>query len=141
MIVPTKEDIERAYELVAKGVPRARGYRILVKPLEASQGIEAGELEKFETLHAVGLVTKSDERKNREDIGSNVGFVMDIGPHAYSEDRLSGAWCKEGEVIAYARYSGDRMELPTGSGVFYRIMNDEDVFCAFEMPEEDITNE
>ena len=119
---------EEAYELIAKGVPKARGYRIIVKPLDAVEQLEAKEAEMFPTLAKSGFKAKTAEQQERESKGSDHGIVISVGNTAY--DRLGENWCKVGDVIIFHRYAGKRIELPPGSGEFLQFINDEDVFGA-----------
>jgi len=120
--------IEEAYELIAKGTPEARGYRIIVKPLDAVEHLESKEAERFPTLAASGFKAKTAEQQERETRGSDHGIVISVGETAY--DRLGKDWCKVGDVIIFHRYAGKRIELPPGSGEFLQFINDEDVFGA-----------
>ena len=119
---------DAARDLLATGMLQAVGYRVLIKPIEAIKTLEAVEVEKYPTLAAAGVETKSEGQKKREDRGSNHGVVIHMGPKAF--DRLGGpeAWCDVGDTVVFTHYAGTRVEHPPGSEVFYQIMNDEDVF-------------
>lgn len=119
---------EAARELLAKGQLVAVGYRVMVKPLDAIKGLELAEAEVAPLLHEAGFEVKSDAEKKREERGENHGIVMSLGPVAF--DRMGGreAWCDEGDVVVFSRYAGTRVEHPRGSGKFFQLMNDEDIF-------------
>jgi len=117
-----------ARELMADGMLQAAGYRVLVKPIEGTDKLEAAEADVAPHLADKGFQVKSDAEMKREERGENHGVVIHIGPIAF--DRLGGraAWCDEGEVVVFSRYAGTRVEHPRGSGTFYQLMNDEDIF-------------
>lgn len=123
-----KAVFDAAQALLATGILQAVGYRVMVKPLEVGLGLEVAEAAKSPTLADADFQVKSQNQREREEKGSNVGVVMHLGPIAY--DRLGGAtaWAKVGDVVVFSRYAGTRREHPPGSGVFYQLMNDEDIF-------------
>ncbi|MGI9251416.1 MAG: co-chaperone GroES family protein [Pseudohongiellaceae bacterium] len=130
-----KEAIEKAQkvyaaarDLVANGMIKAAGYRVLVKPLEGTMGLEQAEADLFPELAGRGAVIKTHNELEREERGEHFGIVLNIGPIAF--DRLGGrgSWCDEGDTVVFSRYAGTRVEHPPGSGNFYQLMNDEDIF-------------
>jgi co-chaperonin GroES (HSP10) len=129
----TPEDIDKARDLIANGQPQAVGYRILIKPIEASTGMEVSLKEKYPTLGASDFQAKTDEQKERESKGTHHGLVVDVGPAAYKSELLGGEpWAKPGDVVMFDRYAGVEMELPPGSGDKYRFVNDESVLGKME---------
>jgi co-chaperonin GroES (HSP10) len=117
-----------ARELASNGMIQACGYRVVVKPLEGTMGLEAAQAAQAPHLAEQGFQLKTHTELEREERGENHGVVIHIGPVAF--DRLGGraAWCDEGDVVLFARYAGTRVEHPPGSGIFYQVMNDEDIF-------------
>ena len=117
-----------ARELMASGMLQACGYRVVIKPVEGILGLEAAEAAVAPTLASEGFQVKSDSEQKREERGENHGVVIHIGPVAF--DRMGGreAWCDEGDLVVFSRYAGTRVEHPRGSGKYYQIMNDEDIF-------------
>ncbi len=117
-----------ARNLMAGGRLVAAGYRILIKPMEGTKELEEAEAAVAPHLAAEGFQVKSDAEKKREERGENYGVVINLGPVAF--DRMGGreAWCDEGDVVVFSRYAGTRVEHPRGSGTFYQLMNDEDIF-------------
>lgn len=120
--------LNAARDLMAAGMLQAAGYRVLIKPLEGTLGLEEAEAEVAPTLAAEGFQVKSDAQKKREERGENYGIVMHIGPIAFADRGGRAAWCDEGDVVVFSRYAGTRVEHPRGSGNFYQLMNDEDIF-------------
>ncbi len=121
--------LSAARGLIGEGMIEAVGYRVVVFPIEAQLGLEAAEAEQFEHLAAQDFQVKSEGERKREERGENHGIVMSIGPVAFEGRGGRSAWCDEGDVVVFARYAGTRVEHPPGSGKFYQVMNDEDVFA------------
>ena len=119
---------QTARALLAKGMLEAVGYRVLVKPLEAVITMDPAMAAQHPTLAESEFQVKSVNEREREERGENHGVVIHIGPVAF--ERLGGrdAWCDEGDTVVFSRYAGTRVEHPPGSGVFYQLMNDEDIF-------------
>lgn len=127
-----KEAAERLFkdarDLVDNGMMQAAGYRVLIQPLEGTQGLEAAEAEQHPVLAERGFEAKSIAQKAREDRGEQHGIVLHIGPIAYARHGGPEYWCAEGDVVVFNRYAGIRVEHPPGSQHFYQLMNDEDVY-------------
>lgn len=132
MFKPSDEDIQNAQDLVAGGNLKAIGYRLIVKPLPSDDGLKAGQKEIAPTLAASGFKLQSDMQTERETKGSDVGILCDVGSLAWSGDiGKQGPWAEEGDVVVFHRYAGKELELPPGSGDFYRGINDEDLFAKY----------
>jgi len=131
MLKPNEEDINAAIDVVANELPEAAGYRIIIKPLPSSSGLKSGEASKFKELNKLGLITQSGEQTERETRGSHVGILCQVGAGAFKE--LAGEdWAKEGQVVVFNRYAGQRVDIPPGSGDFYHFCNDEDILGKYE---------
>ena len=128
MIVVTDEMLAKARDIIAYGVPEAVGYRLMIKPIEATTELELSEKAKFEALAKAGFETKTKEQKNRESKGSPHGILVSKGDYAFKAGLLGGEdWVEEGDVLIYDRYSGVEVELPPGSGNIFRFTNDESI--------------
>jgi co-chaperonin GroES (HSP10) len=126
MINLTQEMIDNANDLVSDGKYEAVGYRLIVKPIKGTTGMEAAEKSEFSTLAERGMVMKSDDQLGKEDFGRQYGIVVSIGDGAFKTEILGGKnWVEEGDVVYFDRYAGVHVELPPGSKDFYRIMSDE----------------
>jgi len=92
-------------------LPKPVGYRLLI----ALPQIE-------ETLGEMGIL-KARQTMREERIMSTVGLVVDMGEQAYSDPTRfpNGPWCKIGDYVVFAAYSGTRVSV---NGVEYRLMND-----------------
>lgn len=121
--------LDGSRELIASGMIEAVGYRVVVLPIEAQRGLEAAEAAQFETLAEGGFEVKSENQRKREERGENHGIVISIGPVAFEGRGGEAAWCSKGDTVVFARYAGTRVEHPPGSGAFYQVMNDEDIFA------------
>ncbi len=92
------------------------GHRILVKPEEIEEKSEGG----------IVLMTASTEKM--EALAQTFGQVIEVGTTAYADQ--PAPWCKEGDRISFAKYSG---LLNTGKdGVKYRVINDLDVVSVID---------
>jgi len=126
MIEVTEEMINSANDLVAKGNHDAVGYRLLVKTIKGSAGLEAAEKSEFSTLADAGFISKSQDQLDKEDQGRQYGIVVSIGDGAFKAAALGEtSWVSEGDVVYFDRYAGVHVELPPGSKQMYRMMNDE----------------
>ncbi len=130
----TPETIQKAKAIIGRDPVRAAGYRLKILLLEAEHGLDAGQKEAFPTLAAKGLVAKSEHQKSREDKGSDMAVIVDIGDAAWCNKTQLGErpWAKVGHVIRIMRYAGHSYEEPPGSGNRYAIINDEDVLGYYE---------
>lgn len=133
MIQVTEEVIEKANDLIANGDYRAAGYRLIVKPIEVTTGMEAAEKSEFQVLAAAGFETKTAEQAEKEEIGRQYGIVVSVGGGAFKAEILGGSnWVEEGDVVYFDRYAGLHVELPPGSKQMFRIMNDESILGKME---------
>lgn len=129
----TEAQKEEARHLIATGTPKAVGYRLMIKPLDAIIGLERAEKEKFQTLSKGGFETKSEDQRERESKGTHHGILISMGDYAYKTEALGGKpWLKEGDVVIFDRYAGVEIELPPGSGDKYRFTNDESILGVME---------
>jgi co-chaperonin GroES (HSP10) len=111
----TAEEPRAAHKL-----PDPKGYKILINLPEPETASEGGILKAQETIDA-------------EEVGSIIGFVMKLGPDAYSDKSRfpSGAYCKEGDFIMMRSYSGTRFKV---QGKEFRLINDDSVEAVVEDP-------
>lgn len=116
MYTPEKVSNE---ELLAK-LPQPQGYRLLIAIPEITEKTEGG-------------VFIPDERRAGEETASIIGYVMRVGPDAYSDPARfpAGAWCKEGDFVIFRSYSGTRFKV---QGREFRLINDDTVEATVEDP-------
>ena len=111
-----KQDKEprKAYQL-----PEPRGYKILIKPVEAEKVTEGG-------------IWKPDNLVDLEQTASVVGFVVKLGNQAYKDkERFDEPWCKEGDFVLVGAYKGWRFKI---HGEEFRLINDDQVGAVVEDP-------
>jgi len=101
-------------------LPEPSGYRLLIAVPEVSEKTEGG-------------VYMPEQLKKAEETASIVGFVIKVGPEAYSDTSKfpSGPWCKEGDFIIFRSYSGTRFKV---MGKECRLINDDTVEAVVEDP-------
>lgn len=106
-------------QLKAK-LPEPSGYRLLIAVPEISEKTEGG-------------VFMPEQLKKAEETASIVGFVVKVGPEAYSDTNKfpSGPWCKEGDFVIFRSYSGTRFKV---LGKEFRLINDDTVEAVVEDP-------
>ena len=81
-------------------LPRPTGWRLLVLPFKMKEKTKGGVILAEDTLE-------------RQQVASQVGLVMAMGPDCYADkDRYpDGPWCKEKDWIMFARYAGSRIKI------------------------------
>ena len=107
-------------EKLASQLPKPTGYKLLIALPDPEEKTEGGIIKASQTLQA-------------EEIGSIVGFVLEMGPDAYqSSDRFpTGPYCKKGDWIMMRSYSGTRFKV---HGKEFRLINDDSVEAIVEDP-------
>jgi len=102
------------------------GHRLLVKPdaVEDQIDLPGG-------LKGTGFaVVKPTDLARREEAGTQVGTVIQVGPTAFrafdGSDPNWRPWCKPGDRIIFARYAGKFVEDPDTKEKFF-VINDEDM--------------
>jgi co-chaperonin GroES (HSP10) len=101
-------------------MPKPQGYKVLIALPDPDEKTDGGIIKARETMH-------------NEEVGSIVGFVLDMGPDAYSnKDRFpTGPFCKEGDWIVMRSYTGTRFKV---HGKEFRLINDDSVEAVVEDP-------
>lgn len=128
MIIITKEQMEQARDLITNGTPEAVGYRLMIKPVETSTGMELTQKEEFPTLAAVNFQDKTENQAGRLSKGAHHGILVHKGDFAFKGPSLGNEdWAEVGDVLIFSRYAGEEIELPPGSGEKYRFTNDESI--------------
>lgn len=107
-------------ENVKARLPEPSGYRLLIAIPEVSEKTEGG-------------VYMPDQLKKAEETASLIGFVVKVGPEAYTDANKfpSGPWCKEGDFVIFRSYSGTRFKV---LGKEFRLINDDTVEAVVEDP-------
>jgi co-chaperonin GroES (HSP10) len=117
----TPETIKEDESLVEK-LPNPTGYRILILPFTQKSVTKGG-------IHL------ADSYLEKERLGTNVGFVVSLGPDAYKDKNKfpNGAWCQERDWIIFGRYAGARIKIDGGD---LRLLNDDEVLAVVNNPED-----
>jgi chaperonin GroES len=127
IITPTKELVglkksEEQKEVTKEKakLPQPTGWRMLVLPFKMNEKTKGGVLLGQETLE-------------RQQVGSQCGNVLAMGPDCYNDkDRFrEGPWCKVGDWVVFARYAGSRIEIEGGE---VRLLNDDEVLATVQDP-------
>jgi len=102
-------------------LPEPSGWRLLVLPFTPKDKTKGGILIAQESLDRLRIAT-------------NCGYVLKMGPLAYKDkDKFeTGPWCKKGDWVIFARYSGSRLPIEGGE---VRILNDDEVLGTIKDPE------
>lgn len=134
MLQLNEDVISKAHDVVATSQAKPAGYRLKIFPLGVDSGLKAGEKQKYATLAKLGFQAATEDQAERETKGAETAIIVEAGKAAWSGPHLEshGAWAKEGQVIKYLRYAGHEFQDPPGSGVTYRLINDEDVLGYYE---------
>jgi co-chaperonin GroES (HSP10) len=104
----------------ANQLPAPTGFKVLIALPNPEEKTEGGILKAASTLAA-------------EEVGSIIGFVLEMGPDAYnSTERFpSGPYCKKGDWVMMRSYSGTRFKV---HGKEFRLINDDSVEAVVEDP-------
>ena len=113
MVATIKVDNTKVKEDLHAKLPEPTGYRLLIALPELDEKPQGG------VIMPDGLVKD-------ESTASIIGFVLKIGPDAYSDKERfpNGAWCKEGDFVIFRSYSGTRFKV---AGKEFRLINDDTV--------------
>ena len=85
-----------------------KGHRILIKP------------DQVETKTKSGIIVTTENQEAREALAQSYGMVVEMGNTCYHDQ--PEPWCKIGDRVAFAKYSGT---VSTGKdGIKYRTVND-----------------
>ena len=113
MVATIKVDNTKVKEDLHAKLPEPTGYRLLIALPEIDEKTQGG------VIMPDGLIKD-------ESTASIIGFVLKIGPDAYSDKERfpNGAWCKEGDFVIFRSYSGTRFKV---AGKEFRLINDDTV--------------
>ena len=117
----TPENVHEDKDLQSK-LPKPTGYRILILPFSPKQKTKGG-------------IYLADSVLEKERIGTNIGFVVALGPDAYRDGNKfpEGAWCQERDWVIFGRYAGARLKIEGGE---LRLLNDDEILAVVSDPED-----
>ena len=103
-------------------LPKPTGWRLLVLPFKMKETTKGGLVLAETTLE-------------RQQVASQVGLVMAMGPQCYKDKERypEGPWCKEKDWVMFARYAGSRIKIDGGE---LRLLNDDEVLATIDSPED-----
>ena len=103
-------------------LPKPTGWRLLVLPFKMKETTKGGLVLAETTLE-------------RQQVASQVGLVMAMGPQCYKDKERypEGPWCKEKDWVMFARYAGSRIKIDGGE---MRLLNDVDGLATIDSPED-----
>jgi co-chaperonin GroES (HSP10) len=101
-------------------MPQPTGWRILILPYRGSEKTKGG-------------IYKTAETIERNSLATVVGYVLAVGPEAYSDTTRypTGPWCKKGDWVMVGRYAGARFRIEGGE---VRIINEDEVIATIADP-------
>ena len=101
-------------------LPKPTGWRIVILPYTLPQSTKGG-------------VILSDETRERNQLATNVGYVVSLGPAAYRDEGKfpDGPWCKSGDWVMFGRYAGSRFKI---DGAEPRLLNDDEILAVIDDP-------
>ena len=108
-------------ESVLDLVPQPTGWRITLLPYRAATTTKGG-------------IVLAKETQERNQLATNVGCVLKMGPLAYADESKfpHGPWCKEGDWVIFGRYAGSRIQIDGGE---IRLLNDDEILGTVSDPE------
>ena len=122
MTEPAKDTQPKEVEATdkAKQLPVPKGYKILIALPEIEETTKGG-------------IIKASETRRVEEVGSIVGFVLEMGDDCYQDKNRfpNGPYCEKGDWIIMRSYSGTRFMV---HGKEFRLINDDSVEAVVQDP-------
>ena len=103
-------------------LPKPTGWRLLVLPFKMKETTKGG-------------IVLAETTLERQQVASQVGLVMAMGPQCYKDKERypEGPWCKEKDWVMFARYAGSRIKIEGGE---MRLLNDDEILATIDSPED-----
>ena len=103
-------------------LPKPTGWRLLVLPFKMKDKTKGG-------------IVLAETTLERQQVASQVGLVMAMGPQCYKDKERypEGPWGKEKDWVMFARYAGSRIKIEGGE---MRLLNDDEVLATIDSPED-----
>ena len=103
-------------------LPQPTGWRMLVLPFKMNEKTKGGVIMNESTLE-------------RQQVASQCGNVLAMGSECYKDKERypTGPWCKVGDWVVFARYSGSRINIEGGE---VRLLNEDEILATVKDPED-----
>jgi co-chaperonin GroES (HSP10) len=122
MTEPAKDTQPKEVEATdkAKQLPVPKGYKILIALPDIEETTKGG-------------IIKASETRRVEEVGSIIGFVLEMGDDCYQDKNRfpNGPYCEKGDWIIMRSYSGTRFMV---HGKEFRLINDDSVEAVVQDP-------
>jgi co-chaperonin GroES (HSP10) len=114
--------LEEKYKEQKSKLPKPTGWRIIVLPFKMGDKTKGG-------------VVLSESTIERQQVASQCGLVLAMGPACYSDKERypDGPWCKVNDWVVFARYAGSRIHIEGGE---IRLLNDDEILATVQDPED-----
>ena len=121
-LVGVKKSEDKSETKEEAKLPKPTGWRLLVLPFKMKEKTKGGVILAEDTLE-------------RQQVASQVGLVMAMGPDCYKDKEryADGPWCKVNDWVMFARYAGSRVKIEGGE---IRMLNDDEVLATIDSPED-----
>jgi len=121
-LVGVKKSEDKSETKQEAKLPKPTGWRLLVLPFKMKEKTKGGVILAEDTLE-------------RQQVASQVGLVLAMGPQCYKDKERypEGPWCKEKDWVMFARYAGSRIKIDGGE---IRLLNDDEVLATSDSPED-----
>ena len=121
-LVGVKKSEDKSETKEEAKLPKPTGWRLLVLPFKMKEKTKGGVILAEDTLE-------------RQQVASQVGLVLAMGPQCYKDKERypEGPWCKEKDWVMFARYAGSRIKIDGGE---MRLLNDDEVLATIDSPED-----
>ena len=109
-------------------LPQIHGWQILIVPYSHPRQTRGG-------------IIIPDKTIEQEQLGTNIGYVVSVGPMAYQDENKFGKdmtpWCKAGDYVVFGRYAGARLSMrgeTEDANLACRILNDDEILATVSNP-------
>jgi chaperonin GroES len=118
----TKTEEQKEVTKEKAKLPQPTGWRLLVLPFKMNEKTKGGVIINESTLE-------------RQQVASQCGNVLAMGSECYKDKERypTGPWCKVGDWVVFARYSGSRINIEGGE---VRLLNEDEILATVEDPED-----
>jgi len=128
LVEPASNEVRAENERHKLPVPH--GWNILIVPYSQPRQSKGGILFSNKTVEI-------------EQLATNVGYVVEVGPLAYQDPAKFGKdlepWCKPGDYVVFGRYAGARIKMRGEEGqedLACRLLSDDEILATIADPED-----